>query len=315
LGVVEDPGSPFRTALGYQALGSSYGIGEYNTAMGYNAFTVPGGSYNTVIGALAASLGGYGFGMNPVALDGRIGAGDYNTGVGAKVFFLYSPGQFNTATGYEAAYHGGAAYNTAYGARALYSNDEGDGNTAVGYAALEQVSAGLVDCQSFNTAIGYRAGSLAGGYSESGYYNIFIGANQKGISSDGHTIRIGLPYNTPIEGENYSGPHGQNRTFIAGIVESPLSAGDGPAVVGITDEGQLGTISNDLLPQGPPGPQGIQGPAGPAGEGLLPGSLIFLPSGFNPPSGYTVLGSYDLSLTVSGVKKPTKLTVYVYQKQ
>jgi hypothetical protein len=54
---------------------------------------------------------------------------------------------------------------------------------------------------------------------------------------------------------------------------------------------------------------------GPAGEGLISGSLLFLISSVAPPAGYTFLGTTDLSLTVSGSKKPTKLTVNVYQKQ
>jgi hypothetical protein len=89
-------------------------------------------------------------------------------------------------------------------------------------------------------------------------------------------------------------------------------------------------------PQGPPGPQGPIGPQGPQGshglpgekgdkgdpgEGLIPGSLLLLVDGVQPPPGYMYLGSYDLGLR-SGRNPQGKLAgpsaaliVNVYRKQ
>lgn len=89
----------------------------------------------------------------------------------------------------------------------------------------------------------------------------------------------------------------------------------------------LGGQRGHLLPKGdtgPAGPHGLQGdlgpagpmgPQGPAGSGLVPGSLLFLPSTINPPAGYVLLGRTDLALTAVGGVKPPKLTIYVYQKR
>ena len=148
----------------------------------------------------------------------------------------------------------------------------------------------------FNTALGKNAGSEC----TFGYYNICIGAHVKGLAEDTNTIRIGTPYD-PTQSVPF-GPAGQNRTFIAGIVESPLSPSDALGAVGITSEGRLGTIATESL-QGPPG------------EGLVSGSLLFLRSGVTPPAGYSLLGTTSFSLTTSGSKKPTVITVHVYQKQ
>ena len=90
--------------------------------------------------------------------------------------------------------------------------------------------------------------------------------------------------------------------------------------------------------QGPAGPQGIQGiqgvqgipgPIGPPGSDAtaVKGSLLFLPSGVSPPTGYQFIGSYELELRAP-VPKPGKkhdddwrrwkeydLRVNVYRKQ
>jgi hypothetical protein len=83
-------------------------------------------------------------------------------------------------------------------------------------------------------------------------------------------------------------------------------------------------------PQGPEGPAGVQGPqgdkgdqgeTGPAGEGLIPGSLLFLPAGVAPPTGYVFVGSYQLNLrpNVAGTEDrggpEVRVGVNVYQRQ
>src|SRR5204863_5270431 len=79
-----------------------------------------------------------------------------------------------------------------------------------------------------NAALGYHAGQDAA----TGSYNVFLGANVTGTSSDANTIRIGLPY---------SGGTGQNRTFIAGIRGTQLTGSAVP--VYIDANGQLGTLT------------------------------------------------------------------------
>jgi hypothetical protein len=312
LGVIEDSDWPYRTALGYMALGSN--SEENNTAIGYNALFMNQGNNNTGIGAFAFGYSGFNGNYNTGVGSGVFNPGpthgDYNTGIGARAFggIQYTAGSFNTAVGFEALVQGAGSYSTAAGARALANASQGIGNTAVGYAALENVGAGRVELESYNTALGYNAGSLVGGVTGQANYNIYIGANQKGDFLDSHTMRLGLPYAPGTSGDTTIG---QNRTFIAGIVESPLASGDSPAIVGITSEGRLGTMSNDLLPQGPQGPQGDPGPAG---EGLISGSLIFLRLGVAPPQGYILLGR-----TSYLIKRPngtmTEIAVNIFQKR
>jgi hypothetical protein len=79
--------------------------------------------------------------------------------------------------------------------------------------------------------------------------------------------------------------------WIAGIANAPLTGG---AVVGVTAEGQIGTL--------------------PAPTGPVSGSLLFLMPGNTAPAGYTLLGTTTLSITPSSARKATQLLVSVYQK-
>lgn len=170
-------------------------------------------------------------------------------------------------------------------------------NTGVGFQALINNISGR-----FNTAIG----DVAGMNLQTGNWNIYLGASVYGPPEESNTIRIGFAYFSPGEGVP---PHGQNQTYIAGIIENSFPEGSNPAVVGVIYPGLLGTIPVDSLPAGPQGPPGLPG------EGLVSGSLLFLVQGATPPGGYTLLGTCDFALVVAGTKKPTKLTVNVYQKQ
>lgn len=336
LGAIEDPGPPYRTALGFNALASNF-TGNWNTAIGYTALQFDNnGSYITAVGAIAlgrstwVGTGTTAIGAN--ALGNASWVGDYNTVIGtAAMGTVPVCDGYNTAIGYGALDNNRGPRNTAVGAMAGVINDWGqdnavlgykalgkagcsfpspsDGNTAIGSMALENLigfsheppymSDGPTR---FNTALGYKAGSSV----ISGEFNIFLGANQIGLADDTNTIRIGTPYVGP--------QGGQNRTYIAGIVETPLNPSDGPSVVGITSEGRLGTMAADLLPQGPQGPQGIPGLQGPAGEGLVPGSLLYMAAGFEPPAGYVLLGMTEIGLIDPVTKKATRLKVNIYQK-
>lgn len=309
LGLVEDPGSPFRTGIGFEALAGNT-AGEGNTAVGFWALRYNSeGNDNTAVGYLALQHG-LGHDNTAVGAHSKYGSGNFNTSLGSRTLGnnMLSGGDYNTALGYGTMLaNRGSDSNTAVGALALNGNVNGSYNTAVGHGALEISGSGFEGGQSYNTALGYRAGAATlGGSGHTGFYNIFIGANQLGEAHDDNTIRIGLPYAAADDA-------GQNRTFIAGIVETPFAPSDEPAVVGITTEGRLGTFPSELLPKGDTGDQGIQGPPGPPGEGLVPGSLLFLPASVAPPAGYSLLGSTQF-LMIRRTGRPTLFTVNIYQK-
>jgi hypothetical protein len=142
-----------------------------------------------------------------------------------------------------------------------------------------------------------------------GIYTLtFAARNVAGVVSDTMTLTVVLPG----AGTGSPGPPGP-----------PGPAGPpGP-------EGPMGPPG----PEGPQGPQGLQGPIGPIGPiGLtgpagsdVTGSLLLLPAGVSPPSGYVFVGSTQMSLrpTVAMPNKQdearggaeVKLTVNVYRKQ
>ncbi len=265
-GVIEDPNYG-NTAVGWQAL-YQYGPGtggSYNTAAGaYSLFSNSNGGYNTAVGyeALKTSVNGNG-----------------NTAAGAWALALTTTGFLNTAVGCGALQDNTEGYNnTASGSRALMQNLVGYYNAAFGFDALER-NQGLK-----NTGLG----AFAGQECVNGNFNIYVGADVSGQATDSNTIRIGLPYNS-----NADPVSGQNRTFVAGIVENPMTAG---SVVGISAEGLLGTLSSDVLSSGPQG------------------SLLFLLPGLAVPTGYSLLGTMDLNITTQGAKRPGKVTVNIYKK-
>jgi hypothetical protein len=211
LSIIEDTLSPFRTAMGHQALLAN-STGLRNTAAGFQALALNTvGNSNTAVGAqaLTAHLNGSG-----------------NTAVGGSALFSSTSGSSNTAIGMNALFAATtAAANTAVGQSALAISTTGVTNTAVGFAALSGTTTG-----SNNTAIG----SNAGGSAATGAYNIFIGAGVTGQSTDTNTIRIGSAFN-PVA------LSGQNKTFVAGVHGTVLT---GPAVPVFVDQnGQLGTLT------------------------------------------------------------------------
>ena len=213
---IEDTATPFRTALGYQALANNdntYGLdntatgyqalkgntsGADNTATGYQALTNNTGTGNTAIGSQALSSG--------ALLTGP----------------FVAMSSYNTASGYQALpSNTGGGNNTADGSFALYVNTEGSNNTAIGSGALSNISG------SNNTALGAFAGANA----TTGRENLFLGNGVGGLPTDTNTIRIGRLYTG-------GGFAGQNQTFIAGIRGTTVSGG---APVVIDANGQVGT--------------------------------------------------------------------------
>lgn len=65
---------------------------------------------------------------------------------------------------------------------------------------------------------------------------------------------------------------------------------------------------------GPAGPAGPEGPMGPQGEGLFSGSMLMLAAGSAAPSGYTLVGTYDLTPSDDSRARGVALRVDVYRK-
>jgi hypothetical protein len=325
----------YITAFGYGA-GTTGNYGSYfgvqagtNTTLGFNSFFGYRAGYNNT-GALTSSFG-YRAGYNNegwenvyVGKDAGFSntLGNFNTFAGAYAGYSNTTAQFNSFFGASAGRNNTTAqFNSFFGKSAgeastagynsFFGGEAGMNNTTGYFNAFFGAHAGYFNTTgSHNSYFGTSAGYYTTGHSNSffganagynsivGDYNVFIGADVLGKPEDTNTIRIGNPYDTTSEP-----PTGQYQTFIAGIIENPIDPELNPSVVGVTGDGQLGTISAELLPPGP------------AGEGLISGSLLFLLPNLTPPDGYVFLGSYAYSLIAPDAKKPTKLTVNVYVKQ
>ncbi|MEZ5290564.1 MAG: hypothetical protein R2745_05750 [Vicinamibacterales bacterium] len=154
LTVIEDSGSPYRTAVGFEALLSNAANGGlYNTAVGYRALrTNTAGNANTATGYQALQLNTTG--LNNTSTGYRALAtnttGDENTASGYLALLANTTGNRNTAIGNQALQSNTTAnFNTAIGSQALRLNSTGASNTAGGDSALANNSTG-----SFNTAHG-----------------------------------------------------------------------------------------------------------------------------------------------------------------
>jgi hypothetical protein len=221
LTVIEDSGSPFRTALGAEALASNT-TGQWNTGIGNHALeSVTTGNNNTAVGGLAL----------------HVATGSGNTAVGTWAMPLTTAGSNNVSVGYDSLLDNTTGTsNTAVGRAALSSNTTANLNTAVGSLALSTNLAGAnnvaVGANALSTVTGHRntgIGAFAGEGATSGDDNIFIGGLVFGVAGDANTIRLGKPT---------GGVGGQNRAFIAGIRGTTVSGGEG---VYIDAAGQLGS--------------------------------------------------------------------------
>jgi hypothetical protein len=222
LTVIEDSGSPFRTALGHLALSNTTGVN--NTGVGYLAL-------------ISNTIGSRNTGIGYRVLESNT-TGNRNTAIGSSALNINTEHD-NTATGYVALGNNTTgSRNTAIGASALDLSNGSD-NTAIGYSTLSSFPVG-----NENTAVGGNAlfetsgdrntgvGALAGYRTTTGVDNIIIGARVFGTAADTNTIRIGKPF------DGFSG-QGQYATFIAGIRGTALPGTlDG---VYIDAAGQLGS--------------------------------------------------------------------------
>lgn len=202
-----------NTAFGHSSLsGINNNASRFNTALGYQAMFAATGNVSNVVAVGANALfqntasNTVGIGYN--ALQGQVGGGTGNTGVGFSVLNNNSTGDNNTAVGSEAGFAAVGSGNTLIGFRAgqFASNATGAGtfvgfqagqgttganNTAIGNNALiatgasaNNVAVGnnslIANTNTNNTAIGFSslvANSLGTG-------NVAIG-NQAGFSETG----------------------------------------------------------------------------------------------------------------------------------
>jgi hypothetical protein len=254
--LVDNTAGSDNTASGYKALFSNT-TGAENTAIGTGALRENfSGSQNTASGDGALRLNVYGSGNTATgysALEYNE-TGNKNTAVGFEALARGRPGgDENTAIGSHALNYNSGSANTASGHRALYSNITGGVNTASGTQALELNSTGNANTANGtlalssnttgdnNTAIGTQA--LAG---STGNNNIAVG-QRAGINLTGGDNNIYLG-NT---GGAFSGTESatmrlgekQTRTFIAGILGTPLGGGS-PKVMYISSSGQVGVLAS-----------------------------------------------------------------------
>jgi hypothetical protein len=251
LGLVEDTGSPFRTAVGYQALANTSGVGNtasgfqallsntagtYNTASGYHALLAnTTGIYNTAhgSGALWANTTGNdntASGLNALfsnteghknTATGSLAlvantTGSWNMANGQQALAANTTGYFNTASGFQALVASTVGdYNTASGAQALGSNTTGSRNTASGSGALAANTTGY-----FNTASGYGAlmRNVTGQYNSAGGYMALSG-NTTG--SDNTALGIFAGESMTVEHDN---------TFIGAVSDGAAGVSNATAI-------------------------------------------------------------------------------------
>jgi len=217
-------GTPFLTALGYDAAQGTTGI--YCTAVGMSALrTNSTGTYNTTTGAYSMygnTTGSQNTASGYYAMVSNE-TGSYNTALGYEALYSNTSGSYSVAVGYYALRQtttGGrctavgrqalqsnttATGNSAFGLDALKSNTTGEQNTAVGEDAMRTNTTA-----NYNAAFGFNAlygvtgvsntaiGTYAGDGITSGRANVVLGSmNLTGpapafaITTQDHRISIG----------------------------------------------------------------------------------------------------------------------------
>ena len=186
-------GTPFLTAYGYNAGGSTTGVRV--TAVGTEAlYTNSTGARNTALGNQA----GYSnTGDNNLFIGVQAGftntTGTGNSFVGGMSSANWPAGYSNTTGSDNNAFGGGALrsnttgnYNTGIGTNALQANTTADNNTAVGYKALYTTATG-----GSNTAVGYLAleNQTGTGFNtalgRAALLNVTTGTNNLGLGYNG----------------------------------------------------------------------------------------------------------------------------------
>jgi hypothetical protein len=146
-------GSPYLTAVGYQAGNSN--TGAENTAAGYQAlYNNTSGTPNTAFGYKALYTATTAYGNSAFGHYALLNCtGSANTALGRGSLLTNTTGANNTVVGYYAgALNTTGSDNVVLGRQALYSNTNANYNVAVGSFALNANTTGQN-----NTAIGYQA--------------------------------------------------------------------------------------------------------------------------------------------------------------
>jgi len=203
-------GSPYLTALGYNAAPSNTGVG--NTAVGASAlFTNTSGINNTAVGYQA----GYSNTTGNITAFGKTAGYSNTTGfnlaLGNNSFYSNTTGNGNTAIGsYDGSIQGAMFLNTtgglnvAVGTGALASNTTASYNTAVGYQASysNTVAADIV-------SIGYQAG-----YSKTGTTGLTVAIGSGALKSNTagyYHVAVG---HSALNAWNYTGSSPYGNTAI-----------------------------------------------------------------------------------------------------
>jgi len=208
-----DNGSPYATAVGFQALENN--TGSFNTAVGLSTlYTTGEGGYNTALGANALSSNSSGHSNTASgyqSLNSNV-AGASNVASGYRALYENVVGNLNTANGYQALFESDNDYNTANGALALRNNSLGFYNTAAGVAALYFNTDG-----DYNTAVGANAGVTTGNLDNTtaiGYGAQVTASNKVQIGNDlvedvylGSRSESGGAANLRLLGASYAAAH------------------------------------------------------------------------------------------------------------
>ena len=181
-------GTPFLTAYGHGAAGSTTGVGV--TAIGVDAlYTNSTGARITAIGRQAGYAN---TGDNNLFIGVQAGftntTGTGNSFVGGMTSANWPPGYYNLTGSDNNAFGGGAltfnsagSNNTAVGTDALYANTASN-NTAVGYQAGKNNTTGTA-----NVYMGYSAGRA----NLTGNYNVGIGREALDANTGSSNVGIG----------------------------------------------------------------------------------------------------------------------------
>ena len=248
-----DNGSPYATAVGFQALENN--TGSFNTAVGLSTlYTTGEGGYNTALGANALSSNTSGHSNTASGYQSLHNnrSGYKNTASGWRALYSNVTGNKNTASGVEALnWNTTGIENTASGYSALFNNITGDDNTATGADALFSNIAG-----DYNVASGYRAlyENVEGDLNTANGYEALFESDSDYNTANGalalRTNSLGL-YNTAAgvaalyfntEGD-YNTAVGANAGVTTGNLDNTTAIGYG-AQVTASNKVQIG---NDLV--------------------------------------------------------------------
>jgi hypothetical protein len=237
---VTDSASPFETALGTGAGGSSTGVN--NTFIGFEAGNDnTTGANNVAVGYQALDANTTGI-RNTAVGSGALGANntDRNTAIGFDALKVTTTGGSNTAVGaFALAQSTTAVANTAVGDGALYSNTTGSNNTSIGQNSMlnnttgaDNVAIGFgaldaMTLQSGVIAIGKNAFGAANRTSDTSSAGVCIGTNA------GTSVTTGFGH--LIIGEN------SGVTIATGVFGMYVGVNTTASAADVSDEMVIGT--------------------------------------------------------------------------